>query len=868
MGLRLHYSDAPSALLPQLLDLWVRQHFNFNLRDDFRIITPNSLSALDLEASLLDFPALEGVLIGKSVVSLQQFYQELILDYPQPRPLASSATEKKALQIAYKSLYPLEKLDFSSQSIYLERLRRWQALKNYGSPVPALSKESQELFRRMEDLLLSDWKLWNNQASQNAVNSWIRQGRAHPLKKIRFFYFMGFGVPPASLPPLLSALLEGHPQGHYEIFLLPPEVLCDVQGFLNPLLEAWEQRAESCEYHRVKQDLEIHGTQFSTPLHEAEWLKEQLSLDQSSQGIFFPKTSWTRSILEKSLKTTSNSYSGHSTLLPFQWLEELDFQNSQALSLSDVWQKLLPKFEETRQAMAHNQAEQALRDLQSFYHLGLERLHSEIFFEEKKDWQEWKKELHDLWFSNLAPEGYRDDHNSPLRSINNPGLKKYARVHLANFNEELVYQVRERGSLLFFHEDPLESHEQSIQVRQILSLAEKMVVFSFVQYPFTGHISSPSPLALDFLHHTSWNNPVVPLRRHSIQRHPFFEENSLRERNRKIRKKKLADAGNLEIDFLKPLLIQSLMAKPLSVTAIEDYALCPWRFFARNHLKLNEPEQDLLGLEARELGSLKHAFLQKFYTIWMKQYFSQGKFPENDEIEKTLEKTSGEIEALAQSSPRANQLPPILFRDEIRRIRKSIERVINKEFSQWTQAKKKFFPYKLEWSFGRKETPPLFWKISEKISLPLSGIVDRVDFCEESGEFFLYDYKSSRGYELAKRIREKKSFQLFLYLKAVQQYLFPHDEGIGALYWDLKSAENNQGFIQKASLKESGRPSTKGTSFMDTDNYMALQDELSNALDRVLLGIIEGNYPVEPEECQKKQCSFYQICRYEHASES
>ncbi len=867
MGLRLHYSDAPSAILPQLLDLWVQRHFNFNLHDNFRIITPDSISALDLENALLDFPALEGVLIGKSIVSLQQFYQEMFFDYPQPRALASSFTEKKALQLAYKTLHPRESLDFKSQSIYLDRLKRWHNLKNYGSPVPALSKELKELLRRTENILFTDWKLWNEGACQNTIHAWIRQGQARPLKKVYFFYFVGFGVPPPALPALLSALLEGHPQGTYEMFLLPPEVLCDAQGFLSPLLESWEESAESSEHHRIKRDLEIHGVKFSTPLHEAQWLKTQLNTDNSSQGVFFPTTSWTQEILKKLLETIPDSYSGNSTLLPFQWLEELSLESSQTLSLAEVWQLLLPKFQETRQTMAHNQANRALFSLQNFYRLVMERLNSELFYEEKKSLEEWKEDLNDLWFSNLSPEGDQDGFNTQLRTIRRPGLKQYKQIYLANFNEDLIYQAKNTSPSFLFHEDPLESHEQKIHLRQTLSLAEQRVIFSFVKYPFTGRISGPSPLIMDFLSNSSWESPVVPLLQNRPQRHPFFEENVLRERNRKIQKIKSMDSGNLEIDSLGPLLLQSLVERPVSVTALEDYALCPWRFFARNRLKLTEPEQDFLGIEAKHLGSLKHAFLQKLYEEWIEKYFSQGKLPEESEIERSLEKVSEEIKILARSLPKTARLIEALFQDEMRRIRNNIEILVREEFSQWMKAKKKFLPYKLEWAFGNKDIPPLSWKISEKLSLSLRGIVDRIDFCHESGEFLLYDYKSSGSSELAKRVRAKRSFQLFLYLRAVQEHLFPHEEAAGALYWDLKKKENNQGFTNKNSLKES-RKNTKGSSFMDTDQFLSLQTELTEALDQVLLGILKGSYQLQPEECQKKQCSFYQICRYEYSSES
>jgi ATP-dependent helicase/nuclease subunit B len=126
------------------------------------------------------------------------------------------------------------------------------------------------------------------------------------------------------------------------------------------------------------------------------------------------------------------------------------------------------------------------------------------------------------------------------------------------------------------------------------------------------------------------------------------------------------------------------------------------------------------------------------------------------------------------------------------------------------------------------------------------------------------DYKTSASEELARQLREGLSYQLFLYLFAVGQALFPKGKALGALYGDLKKTKKNQGMAQKEGLKAFGLVKAGNKSFLDVKDYSNLQQRLFLEMEGVLQNILEGAYPLTPKECQGERCPYHEICRYDH----
>ncbi|MEJ2195421.1 MAG: exodeoxyribonuclease V subunit gamma, partial [Ignavibacteriaceae bacterium] len=60
--------------------------------------------------------------------------------------------------------------------------------------------------------------------------------------------------------------------------------------------------------------------------------------------------------------------------------------------------------------------------------------------------------------------------------------------------------------------------------------------------------------------------------------------------------------------------LQKLKDKQYSVTQLESYAKCPYKYFAERILHLNTLEEPTEEIEAFELGSLLHIILYRFYT--------------------------------------------------------------------------------------------------------------------------------------------------------------------------------------------------------------------------------------------------------------
>jgi len=273
-----------------------------------------------------------------------------------------------------------------------------------------------------------------------------------------------------------------------------------------------------------------------------------------------------------------------------------------------------------------------------------------------------------------------------------------------------------------------------------------------------------------------------------------------------------------------------------SVSGIETYLDCPFKFFARHVLRLDEEPEDEEVLDPRRQGQFVHAVFEDFFRVWQESGRA-GITPENLDqarqvfetvVDRQLERaTFSEAEAGLErtrllGSPAASGLGEAVFRMEAERpvpvIARLLEYNVDGALTVNTQ--------------GTART------------VALRGKADRLDLLDD-GTFRLIDYKlgwpPDRG----------RALQLPLYALAAEQQL-----------------ENYRG--RKYVLGEAAYLAFKGprrvvplftTAVQRVELMSKAQERLTTALD----AINRGEFPPTPDDVYRcESCSFAAVCRKDY----
>jgi ATP-dependent helicase/nuclease subunit B len=204
-----------------------------------------------------------------------------------------------------------------------------------------------------------------------------------------------------------------------------------------------------------------------------------------------------------------------------------------------------------------------------------------------------------------------------------------------------------------------------------------------------------------------------------------------------------------------------------SVSRLEEFAQCPFRFFV--HSGLRAEERKLFELDARERGSFQHEILKTFHE----QLQSEGKRWRDVEPAEARRRV-GEIAAALAPHFRDG----LLHADAPSRFAARMLTAALQDFVGtlvgWMRGQYDFDPAKAELDFGFDGSPAPAWKIDlgGGHRLALRGRIDRIDLCRDGDRALcvVTDYKSSQR-KLDKILMEHGvQLQLPAYLAAVQSW--------------------------------------------------------------------------------------------------
>ena len=279
---------------------------------------------------------------------------------------------------------------------------------------------------------------------------------------------------------------------------------------------------------------------------------------------------------------------------------------------------------------------------------------------------------------------------------------------------------------------------------------------------------------------------------------------------------------------------------------LEDFARCPFRFFARRVLGIRPLGEGGEELDPLASGRLHHAVLELFF----KDRKANNRLPlhADDEDRAALQRA---IEAVLADFVRREHIGhPELLNVKVGRLRRELWRLIEHESKQPLEPG--CLPSLFEWKFG-----PLAIAATQgdegRMALHIHGIIDRVDL--GAGKALVLDYKAGRRERYQAQLDKKlltTSFQLPLYVAALradpQLWADQPPTHVSARYYSLR-----QGRVT-GPLDDPDMTSL--------DPVVRLRNPDGNVAEvayRLWRRLRDGDFAVTPRTCEG--CGLESVCR-------
>jgi ATP-dependent helicase/DNAse subunit B len=298
---------------------------------------------------------------------------------------------------------------------------------------------------------------------------------------------------------------------------------------------------------------------------------------------------------------------------------------------------------------------------------------------------------------------------------------------------------------------------------------------------------------------------------------------------------------------LEPVLERMREIKLFGPSTLEEYALCPYRWFIGHELnpqRIGPEEEPLIS------GSIAHKVLESLYE--------DPPGPEPRPTPESLEAWRARARELI-SEIGAMRLPPEIA-DTAAALRR-VEGLVQAFLADEAVTSTAFKPAHTEAAFGfdQSEQGPL-----QLEGGGVHGQIDRIDLGPR-GEALVQDYKSGGRVEGGAGMLEKKGkLQLQLYMLAARQ-LWGHDLA-GGLYRPLGGTGDRtpKGLLRKELADELAGLDPRPKDHLDDDAFEAALDDAREKAEEIIASIHAGKVIRDPigGSCPD-WCSFQPICRRE-----
>ena len=383
---------------------------------------------------------------------------------------------------------------------------------------------------------------------------------------------------------------------------------------------------------------------------------------------------------------------------------------------------------------------------------------------------------------------------------------------------------------------------------------------------------------------------------------PLIVHNIRVEKSRTVTHDDREYEGCLRPNLLSPAnrrALEQRRERTYSVSQLETYGECPFRYFSGEVLKLKPIEDEETSLVGKEKGSLVHQILFKFYDRHCDELSisecTDAKFEEA--IESLREIAQKDLDEKADQLGIKNKRAEKLFWDiEVERLIGGYGRIgILPTFLEAERERNlDVQPRHFEVRFGiknKKHTDPSLGS-DEPITVgevSLSGKIDRVEL--GNGMFVIGDYKTGSSTPKLNDILEGRSLQLPLYVAVVEQLLRQQSLSIQGLADDLESVQGVGGVyyvLQEESRTELGigdrdynerafEASSRSGQLLPNSRFQIADTDVDSDPDIIgdivevavgyanqyVCSIADGDFQLTSHDKTKvcRYCSFKRICR-------
>jgi ATP-dependent helicase/nuclease subunit B len=311
---------------------------------------------------------------------------------------------------------------------------------------------------------------------------------------------------------------------------------------------------------------------------------------------------------------------------------------------------------------------------------------------------------------------------------------------------------------------------------------------------------------------------------------------------------------------------QNLRSRQYSISQLENYGKCPFKYFIERILNIKVIEEPTEDIEPIEMGRILHAILFEFYVEMRKKKIQLINCSDNEfEIAKRTI-----IQIAEKKLEKSFFKSPITFhdREKIIGINGIFENSILYRFLLFERnnSEPNYIPKYFEVGFGKLNDEKSDESLSTSEPLLIDGIklrgkIDRIEINDEEKKFNVVDYKLNGKKPSGPEFKAGVSLQLPLYLYATADLL---EKKYGEKF------SPNEMFIYSLKYKND----EFGKKLINPKIYKNVDEVISDTLSHIknyVDAISNGEFTLSPHDKRKsivcKNCSFNLACRIDEVKE-
>lgn len=280
-----------------------------------------------------------------------------------------------------------------------------------------------------------------------------------------------------------------------------------------------------------------------------------------------------------------------------------------------------------------------------------------------------------------------------------------------------------------------------------------------------------------------------------------------------------------------------------SISQLDEYALCPFVFFAKRILKIEAKEEEKDEILPKHEGTLYHNILRRYYLL--------AKNNPKIEISDVCKEEYANFEKLGLTRDTS------LWGIKKNEILKNINKFLAFERDTFANSKEIRIPSYFEIAFGNPKQKDIDPSSNPKPliidNIKIMGIIDRIDVTG-SGFCVVIDYKTGSTTITKNDIKNGIYLQLPVYMLAAKD-VFNIGKGPSEGYLCYIKRKKH---YKAASIS---RFNSKGAKFVESDKYIDIFNSVKQFIVAYVNAIRDCRFPARPKiECPI-YCDFKGICR-------